>query len=609
MTCSRASNRSFSETSHPAHSRQPHPIVALGHWPIKRLACPDLALTLLLALVAFIPRWVLLHQLDIVTDEAVYVPVGRLDFSLLVHGRLLAPEWLMNYEAPALPKLCMGLAAALAGFVHPSLGMVQAARLPGAVISALALALLYPLGKPIFGRWPALLGMLCLGLSPWYSYFSSIAYLDIYAASFVSLAFITLWYARQHPRLYLLVGMFLGLGFASKYTTALAVPGMLAFVWYQTRLGDSSGSEHTSRSERKRLPWRMLGLAALVGLATLYLADPAIWVNPVIRLANSIGFQFGHAEQGHRTFFAGSYGGHIPPGAVFLILLIKLSAFVVLPALLFLPWAAARLARRWHQPAQEDLSLAFGLCWLGGLLLPFSFLSIVVGTHYMLPLAAPVCLVGAYVLLRALNWGASRLLQVQSGDPPMQPVPRPTEPTTLSPDTPETAGMLLAAKPSPARRLSRKTLARAAALAVAAVALIVPHALGLVNAPLAEGYTSELFSSENGLLQVAYPGYADAVQWLQAHARVGGTVGLVSLPDALDYWLEARQDLQSARLPLRPATPTELAGDEYLVWPMHLIQRGYPPPPEWQGKNVHAIMGGATIYCLILAWIPGNVDT
>jgi hypothetical protein len=294
-----------------------------------------------------------------------------------------------------------------------------------------------------------------------------------------------------------------------------------------------------------------------------------------------------------------------------LILLIKLSAFVVIPALLFLPWAAVRLARRGRQQAREDLPLAFGLCWLGGLLLPFSFLSIVVGTHYMLPLAAPVCLVGAYALLRALNWGASRLIRTWHANSQMQPAPRPSEPPTQLAGTPEAEidGMLLADKNSPVRRLSRPALVQALVLIVAAVALIVPHALGLVHAPQAEGYSSELFASENGLLQVAYPAYADAVEWLQAHARVGGTVGLVSLPDALNYWLEARQDLQSARLPLRPATPTELTGDEYLVWPMHLIQRGYPPPPAWQGKAVHAVMGGATTYCLILAWNPANVDT
>src|SRR5215831_6175514 len=143
MTFSYTSNTLFPETSHLARSNQPGSGQRLGRWPITWLAWPDLMLTLLLALVAFLPRWVLIHQLDIVTDEAVYVPVGRLDVSLLAHGRLLDPAWLTNYEAPALPKLFMGLAAALGGFVRPSFGMVQAARLPGAIISSLALALLY----------------------------------------------------------------------------------------------------------------------------------------------------------------------------------------------------------------------------------------------------------------------------------------------------------------------------------------------------------------------------------------------------------------------------------------------------------------------------------
>jgi 4-amino-4-deoxy-L-arabinose transferase-like glycosyltransferase len=556
-------------------------------------AWPDLALTLLLFLLALLPRWILLHQLDLVTDEAVYVPVGRLDVSLLAHGRLLDPAWLVNYEAPALPKLLMGLSAALAGLSQPSLALVQAARIPGVIFSALALALLYPLGRPIFGRWPALLGALCLALSPWYSYFSSIAYLDIYAASFVNLAFVTLWYARQRPRLYLLAAVLLGLGFDSKYTAALALPGALAFICYQFRLGDGNGGA------QKRLPWRTLGLAALLGLATLYLADPAIWVNPMIRLATSIGFQFGHAEQGHRTFFAGSYGGHIPPGAVFLILLIKLSVFAVIPALLFLPWAATRLIRRGRTPDPRDLPLAFGLCWLGGLLLPFSFLSIVVGTHYMLPLAAPVCLLGAYALLRALNGIAAKLLRVLPNH--SHSVPAVT--------TPEVPGTHLAAVQPAARRLSRPAVARALVLVLATLLLVLPHALGLASVPQAEGYTSEVFSSENGLLQVAYPGYADAVQWLQGHTRAAGTVGIVSLPGAVTYWLEARQDLQSARLPLRAATPDDVAGDDYLVWPMHLIQRGYPPPLAWQGKTVHAIMGEATVYCLILAWNPATLAT
>lgn len=537
---------------------------------LSRSGWLDLALTVALFLVALVPRWLLLHQLDIVTDESVYVPVGRMDISLLARGQLLSPSWLINYEAPTLPKLFIGVATVLAGYSQPSYAMVQAARVPGALLSALALALLYPLGRPIFGRWPALLGALCLALSPWFSYFSSIAYLDIYAASFVNLAFLTLWYARQRPRLYLLAGSLLGLGFASKYTAALALPGIAVFLFYRYRL-----------VERSRLPWRMLGLGALAGLGALYLADPAIWVNPVVRLAESIGFQFGHAETGHQTFFAGSYGGHVPPGAVFLILLVKMSLFVVIPALLFLPWALWHLARRGRCPRPEDLPVAFGLCWLGGLLLPFSFLSIVVGTHYMLPLAAPICLLGAYTLLRVLGW---RLKPRLEAAPPSLP-----------------------AQAGTSGRLSNPALAQVLVIAVAAVALVLPHALGLVNSPDAEGYTSEAFSSENRVLQVAYPGYADAVVWLHAHAHTPGNVGLVALPHALDYWMLARQDLQTNALPLTPATPDAIAGYTYLVWPMHLIQRGYLPPAAWQGKTVHAIMGGATVYCYILASNPASI--
>jgi len=563
-----------------------------GRLCLSRSQMVDLTLTAVLFLVALVPRWLLLHRLDLVTDESVYVPVGRLDVSLLAHGQFFSPSWLINYEAPPLPKLFMGLATALAGFSQPSYAMVQAARIPGALVSALALALLYPLGKPIYDRWPALLGALCLALSPWYSYFSSIAYLDIYAASFINLAFLLVWYAPRRPKLYLLAGALLGLGFASKYTAALALPGIAVFLYYRYRL-----------VERARPPWRMLGLGALAGLAAMYLADPAIWANPVVRLAESIGFQFEHAETGHQTFFAGSYGGHVPPGAVFLILLVKMSLFVVIPALLFLLWAAWRLAGRGKAQRVEALPLAFSFCWLGGLLLPFSFLSIVVGTHYMLPLAAPVCLVGACALVQALGWLAIKTATTSSW---LSIRPSPAF-LASNVSTPNRMPAQVKADTPSRPLLSRLCLARAFVLAIAAVALVLPHTLGLISTPDAEGYTSEQFSSENGVLQVAYPGYADAVVWLHAHAHTSGTVGLVSLPHALDYWVQARQDLQTNALPLAPVTPDEVAGYTYLVWPMHLIQRGYAPPAAWQGKIVHAIKGGATIYCYILAASPASV--
>jgi hypothetical protein len=46
---------------------------------------------------------------------------------------------------------------------------------------------------------------------------------------------------------------------------------------------------------------------------------------------------------------------------------------------------------------------------------------------------------------------------------------------------------------------------------------------------------------------------------------------------------------------------------DYLVWPMHLIQRGYTIPPAWQTRVVHTITGGTTIYCYILARNPATI--
>src|SRR6476661_7244038 len=67
-----------------------------------------LSLPVMLFFVAILPRWSLAHTLDLVTDESTYIRIGRLDYTLLINGRLMNPKWLINYEAPSLPKLLMG---------------------------------------------------------------------------------------------------------------------------------------------------------------------------------------------------------------------------------------------------------------------------------------------------------------------------------------------------------------------------------------------------------------------------------------------------------------------------------------------------------------------
>jgi hypothetical protein len=40
---------------------------------------------------------------------------------------------------------------------------------------------------------------------------------------------------------------------------------------------------------------------------------------------------------------------------------------------------------------------------------------------------------------------------------------------------------------------------------------------------------------------------------------------------------------------------------DYLIWPMHLVQRGYALPPGWSAHIIHIVTGGSTIYCYILS--------
>jgi hypothetical protein len=113
---------------------------------------------------------------------------------------------------------------------------------------------------------------------------------------------------------------------------------------------------------------------------------------------------------------------------------------------------------------------------------------------------------------------------------------------------------------------------------------------------------------------VAYPGYRDGLLWLADHTSAQRSrVGLVGLENALgggNYgtsWYTYNSDL-IARFQLTEVHPDDYnLSYDYLVWPMHLIQRGYTIPPVWQTRVVHTITGGATIYCYILARNPATI--
>ena len=554
----------------------------LGSWALTFLM--RWSASIIIFCVAFIPRWSLAHTLDLVTDESTYIPTGRFDLALLLNGNLQSTYWHVNYEAPSLPKLIMG-AGSLIGSTHDTLnGFLLGARIPGVVLGALTIVLAYWLARPIFGRTPALLGALALALSPWAAYFSAIAYLDSYLLDFVTIAILLTWHAARKPWLLPLVAVLLALGFDSKYTGAFAALPVTLYLAY-----------YYACEVRRRPPWQILSMLPIL-FAVLYLADPSIWVEPVGRISESIQFQWEHAATGHNVFLNGMVLSHVPPGEVVYILFAKMSLFVIVPAFLALPWCAYRLIRARRRPTRLDDRAAFAFSWFS-MLLPFGLLNIVVGTHYMLPLAPAVTFVGAWAFVGAARWLGPRV--AADGLVWLRRIPN------------------LRLRRRLPRMLSAKSrrYAAFALIAVAALLLSVPPAYGLATIPQAEGYTSEWLTSENATLQVAYPGYADAVDWVTDHTTGYVTVTLIASKGTLDYWRDQRQSLFPTRIRMRFVTPEDrVAGSvdgqplpapvsktEYVIWPAHLIQRGFSTLPNWQSHVVATISGGGTTYCYILA--------
>lgn len=548
----------------------------------------------MLFIVALIPRWSLAHTLDLVTDESTYIRIGRLDYTLLITGNLSNPKWMINFEAPSLPKILMGFGSIWAQQNRSPGDWLIGARIPGVLLGSLFVVLIYWLARPIFGKLPAIFGALALALSPWVAYFAAIAYLDSYLLGFVTLAILLTWHAVRHPWLFVVVGLLLGLSFDSKYTGSFALLPICAYIAYY----------YLFRAHQ--WPPKRLLLLPVALLVAIYVADPAIWASPVDRLLDGIVFQWDHAARGHSVFLNGRIWDHVPPGEVVFILVAKMSLFICIPALLALPWALIRIIRAKGNPSGRDERAAFVFFWLFGMLLPFGLLNIVVGTHYMLPLAPAVTFIGAWALLGMCRWIGPRL--VTWGGYGLKTLRARVRAGALIPPG-EKPHWIEALRGYLTQRRARQ-LATQALLVAACIAMTVPPLTGLLGVSQAEGYTSEWLDGENSSLQVAYPAYADGAQWVTDHTKGWVTVTLVGTPGSLDYWMLTRQYLYPERIRLTPSdvvmgkqyTPPSVPKGRplYLVWPAHLVQREFPTLPDWQSKVVATIKGGATTYCYII---------
>ncbi|GHO96246.1 hypothetical protein KSF_062940 [Reticulibacter mediterranei] len=552
----------------------------------------DVLITLALMILALIPRIILARQLDVVTDEIVYIFGGKTDFHLLTHWLIKENLWSYNYEHPPLVKLIIGLIIFLNMHSGALLSELQVARVPSIIFGSLLIAAIYRFGRIPFGRVIALGAALCLAFSPWLVYFSALAYLDMTMTALITIAYLLLWPAIRWPQLYLLIAVLVALAADSKYTAALAIPGMLLFTLYYYLLL----RPRLPQEQQPTIPWRWWLLAFVLCPLTFLIADPAIWPRPIPLLLHSFLYEWNHASEGHLTFMAGAASLHMPQWTILYILFAKFSLLVTLPALFFLLFAPVQLVRfhlaRTQSGYQEAARYAFLFIWLLSMLLMFSRLTIVVGTHYHLPLAPPLVLAGATGLVILLRYVAIAASYIHTYNPVRFDTWKWR--SVCGWDGNPLHGKLLAS--------------------VLITALVVPHALGLATTYGAEGYASELFGGENTSLQVAYPGYRDGLFWLADHTSAQrARVGLVGLENALgggNYgtsWYTYNGDL-AARFQLTEVHPDDYnLSYDYLVWPMHLIQRGYTIPPAWQTRVVHTITGGATIYCYILARNPATI--
>lgn len=185
-------------------------------------------------------------------------------FSTFARAAALNGGWMLPGPLDK-PPLAIYLNALSQVFVGDS---AFAARLPGALASALTLAAIYALAKCLYcDRFTPLLALLLAALSPFAAAYGAPAFTDG-----SMLMFITLGPALALKGRWGWAGVALGLGFASKQQALYFLPLLLALGWAHTE---------------ERLLWRMVNFcAALIGVMLLvWLWDQARGGTSIFALA------------------------------------------------------------------------------------------------------------------------------------------------------------------------------------------------------------------------------------------------------------------------------------------------------------------------------------
>ncbi|MBM4379673.1 MAG: glycosyltransferase family 39 protein [Deltaproteobacteria bacterium] len=180
--------------------------------------------------------------------------------------------WDFNHEHPGLMKSLFGLSGWL---FHDALGWLRPAaayRLPAFLVAALALPVLYALGRRLSGRTAGLFAAAAWLLVPRQFFDAHLACFDVPVASFWLLTVYAFIRAQEAPGWWLWTGLCLGLTLATKHNGLFIPFVLLPFAAWQAAA--ALRETQAARPVVAQLAGVWLGTAALLGVLVLGQGSP-----------------------------------------------------------------------------------------------------------------------------------------------------------------------------------------------------------------------------------------------------------------------------------------------------------------------------------------------
>ncbi len=296
-------------------------------------------------------------------DEGFYFHFGRLAWDWLAelfhnpHAALklssIDQHFGGNFEHPAFMKMLFGASEAL---FHERLGLVSVStgfRLPGIVISALAVGFCYLFGTEVDSRRAGVCAALLYAALPRAFFHSQLAAFDTAVATTSVAVVWAYWRALQQPRLsrFIVCGLLYGVALATKLN-AFFLPPVLFLHWLV--------HVFVGRGDRRSF-WVFVAMA-IGGPLILIGHWPWVWTDTVSRLGQYIGFHL-HHHYYNTAYFGKNYNrAPGPPSYAFV-----LTAFTTPLVTLLLGFAG--LALVWRERARYKIALLWGLNFLVPLLI------------------------------------------------------------------------------------------------------------------------------------------------------------------------------------------------------------------------------------------------